>query len=1320
MYTVPKWNELLCFILLSTSAAYAQKTIALRSVPLDSIHDAAWDATRSRVWIAAGSSVYGFDADGARIESSFATGAVDRIAVSDDGKYLYAGSRTWNSLLRRYQLETGAQDLELFAGQVAAVAVIPGQPESFIVAKAYTSGVALYDRAIQRGSALPISIAELHVRRSDGAIFGLGTGAVYQFEAGSQGLTIRRTMPVASSFSFESRPVWTDQFLVDRNGAVFDLNAGTTLGRVATNGGCTMAAGGAVYTAEPEADNRLVRYSLETFRAESAVRVTGTPSAYSACTQRAVGLALPGQIALLGAGVTLVQMGSDWDAISLSGPPEPQTDASGIVHLRIAAKGIAYDTVRGILWASVAGTGGELGNTVASIDPATGRVTGSVIAASEPGAISIASDAGRMFVISEGSPIIASIDLEKRERTSTFTVHDDGNFEPESIAAVPDKPETVLVIRKPAGVAYASSIAVYDSGVRRQKTAGNHVLGSGIGSPEQPYYTDLFPGDSPRTFYALGSELTSAGGHAVGRLHVDDDGVRLDARLQPLELGETGYYGMRASRIVFDGDSVFTAGGEWRSADLTVLHGSFAIQQSYATSGAPVAFTDRNQVAYLHKAGLKHSAALTLFDLSALRPLATIPMPMTVRAAVRAGAATVAVLAGDEILLVRLSMLTPWPSYSMSPQGTGTTGLRRLDVPLNAIAGTPDGSKLLLALTSTAGELGNRLVLYDAAAGRIEKSVYAGSEPEMLVSLREGKSAYSFLRGENRIARVDLESGARDLVFATDPEGGQKQYPAYHMAAAPDGALAVSYYGGGIAVFDNGVPRPVVDANREGTGAFLPSTYYLEFDGSGSILYALETHWSSSGFKRCAVSADGVRWLSSMDGLIGGTPSYSGGLLYTTSGSIVDAERSRRVGQFPASSDVIVPDAAAGRLYGVSGSVVQVFDIATRSLIGSTYLPTTYAVTPRSIVRFGSDGLAILTGDVFTGQTSLYLLNISSIRMLTSAMTTAQPALPRTPGVTVVDLAAEDLAYDVARDLLYVTTPNREARNGDKITAIDPSTGKVTGSWPAGRNPRLLAISEDSSQLFFSGGAVANEVLSGYSVASEMIRTWYPVSGEFGQVFPARPAGSDFSYAFSSLSPITGSPASVAVIEELHESSGAWYITFGANSLRVYDNGVAREVSPEMNTFFCSQMVQGSVASRLYCSGSGLMYRLDVDASGVRVLDSFRLLPGPGSFGPMVFHDGRIYTSTGLVIEPESKWTVKRVDAFGPVAVMGGRVYWLDPGYPTPLNGKVILRSFDVVTLQPQATREINVSAPATGRLIPCGGDRLAFQAGNEIYIVHP
>jgi hypothetical protein len=72
----------------------------------------------------------------------------------------------------------------------------------------------------------------------------------------------------------------------------------------------------------------------------------------------------------------------------------------------------------------------------------------------------------------------------------------------------------------------------------------------------------------------------------------------------------------------------------------------------------------------------------------------------------------------------------------------------------------------------------------------------------------------------------------------------------------------------------------------------------------------------------------------------------------------------------------------------------------------------------------------------------------------------------------------------------------------------------------------------------------------------------------------------------------------------------------------------------------------------------------------------------------MLFSEGRVFTTAGLVIDPESMRVIARVPARGPVAVVGGRVYWLDPGSNDSGPGpgqqlSVTLRAFNSTTLQP-------------------------------------
>jgi uncharacterized protein (TIGR03437 family) len=126
------------------------------------------------------------------------------------------------------------------------------------------------------------------------------------------------------------------------------------------------------------------------------------------------------------------------------------------------------------------------------------------------------------------------------------------------------------------------------------------------------------------------------------------------------------------------------------------------------------------------------------------------------------------------------------------------------------------------------------------------------------------------------------------------------------------------------------------------------------------------------------------------------------------------------------------------------------------------------------------------------------------------------------------------------------------------------------------------------------------------------------------------------------------------------------------------------------------------------------------DSSGVSILSSIPLAAGNGTFTSMLFSGGRIYTSTGLVLDAEAGTAVSSVQAQGPMAVDGNTVYWLDSSASDPSNPSVVLRPYDLATLQPQTSRRINVSATDANRLVPCGEGRLAFRAGQQVYIVYP
>jgi hypothetical protein len=1259
---------------------------------------------------------------------------------------------------------------------------LPGQPQSILIARGSWLGdnylfsiasqdVAVYNDAVPRKGTLSLDVRSFYIqggrgatlsrrisldglraprpiRRSVDPVFGWVPGHAYQFTVSADGVALGRSFLVPVSFSKDSLPTWNGSLLSDRAGTVVDVGTGVPLGRAAMGAsGCALApdwTGDTVLAAQADASRfnppaHLVQYSLDSFRASGTVSVAPTQDFLGACDFASVvgtwgtdGIVIS-SYQHSGGGSNLVFLhASGFDPVTLSAPPDPVVDPSGVVRLAIPANDLAYDASRNLLWASVPGSSGQIGNTVISIDPASGRIIDSIFAGSEPGKLALATDASRLYVISQSVPTVTSVDLNAKQRSQTFSVLDDGNWTPVSVAPVPNQNNSFALVRISADNSTGSNIAIYDGGARRAQAVTNSGL------------TAIYPGNTPDSFYAADLQLYNSGAtHDIARLVTSPLGITTDRKLNALHLGDTSHFGVQSANLVYDNGNLFTTGGEIWTPDAQILQGRFAIpQSSYAAgisvpAGIPVTFPDHSQVAYVYESDLTNTAAITLFDLTTFRPSATLPIPPSptqslpqLLAAVRAGSSTAAIAANGQILLVPLADLQPWPKYPANLQSVGA-GIQRMDLPVNAIAALPGSSKLLLATASAAGDIGNSIVTFNPSNGQIESAVFAGSEPSLIAVTPDGSAVYTTLAGEGRVGRVNLSSSSRDLLFAPDPFGGSTQYSIYDMALGPDGGLALSYYGGGIAIFDNGVPRPLPDSNDQGPFAYDGAYFELAFNGTGTLLYAYDAWWSTFDFKRCAVSTQGVQWLSSANGLTGGHNTgqirYAQGLLYTSTGDVIDLERSRRVGIFgsstPISSSAVAPDPATGKIFFLSGSQILMFDINTRALLGMLTVPIGNTAMPQTLVRFGDEGLALSTKDIWSGKIQIFLTRVSAIPLLPAPVPSPQPSLPVTPGVTVVDLAAQDTAYDPSRNLIYASIPNSEAAQGDQIAAIDPTSGSVKASWAAGLNPRLLSLTDDQSRLYYTLGAATNSFVPGGGLlTSEFLRALDLGASRSGAAFPSRPQFSSSFYSIADIATLPGQPRSVGVIDFLSEVDNTTGIVYGLgpNSLRIYDDGSSRLNFLGPKAFSCAYLTAGATASRLYCSSGSAIARLAADAGGVTLLDSFSLPSGTGNFGHMVFSGGRIYTSTGVIADAEGKSVVGQIQAQGPVAVDGNLVYWLDASGSDPVNPSVVLRSFDSTTLQPVATKKINVTSTDLTRLIPCGQGRVAFRTGHEIYVVNP
>src|SRR5207247_626516 len=122
----------------------------------------------------------------------------------------------------------------------------------------------------------------------------------------------------------------------------------------------------------------------------------------------------------------------------------------------------------------------------------------------------------------------------------------------------------------------------------------------------------------------------------------------------------------------------------------------------------------------------------------------------------------------------------------------------------------------------------------------------------------------------------------------------------------------------GIAIYDNGVPRPVQTPDNA-----LDSRVMIAFGLSPGRLYAYSLYNYQIGFRRLAVDASGVRYVDSSPALreFGFDMTVESGLLYSSSGVVLDPEGLSLVGTYAASpalqfyDTLVVPDSEVGRVY---------------------------------------------------------------------------------------------------------------------------------------------------------------------------------------------------------------------------------------------------------------------------------------------------------------------------------------------------------------------------------------------------------------------
>lgn len=390
--------------------------------------------------------------------------------------------------------------------------------------------------------------------------------------------------------------------------------------------------------------------------------------------------------------------------------------------------------------------------------------------------------------------------------------------------------------------------------------------------------------------------------------------------------------------------------------------------------------------------------------------------PITTRSAAASANLIITAVWGAQIRQSRLTVLNSARTPVYGPQ------IRVLPLLTGDLAYDKTSGKLYASVPSAAGDTGNSLTTINPATGAVGTPVFVGSEPSRLALSGDGQFVYAALDGAAAVRRFDTASGVRGPRFSLGRHSFFGARYVKDMAVLPGNPrsiavsrryLNVSPDYAGIAIFDDGVPRPQTTSDRA-------SGEFLAFGASPARLYG-------SGYPldlfRMTVSASGVVNADQNGGILRGPIKFDSGLLYGSDGKVVNPETLTLQGTFAdiPSESLVVPDGARGKVYvlvresnlpsGAATLALRTYDTRTFRLLDSFPIPDVYG-TAASLTLCGPNRFAfriVRNGwDPLPPMGDVYLIDLSGPAALGSF--TFSPATVRVGSTTVATVTLTGLA----------------------------------------------------------------------------------------------------------------------------------------------------------------------------------------------------------------------------------------------------------------------------------------------------------------------
>lgn len=846
---------------------------------------------------------------------------------------------------------------------------------------------------------------------------------------------------------------------------------------------------------------------------------------------------------------------------------ELQAPVAGITEISLATKDIFYDRFRQTIYASIPSNGGAHANTVVTIDPVTGNIGPAITTGDNPGRLALSGDGRYLYVGIDGTSSIRRLDLQSQTAPTEFSLGNSVLFgyplNAGEIEVLPGQPESVAVSRQASG--NHDGVAIYDNGVRRT----NEVR-------DPPNDVIEFGADAS-TLYGENTINTEFGFH---RLAVNSNGVSAVSTLRNLSGNEAD---MR-----FDNGLMYLNNGFVVDLQAASLRGRFRLPGfGYAVSPD----SGSNRVFFISGADTDQTASLWVYDLQTYLPLGKANIPNLAgfpKRLMQCGAGQIALRTStNQVYLISTSAIIPFTPAPLPSPTVGADSVTKLQLPTNDLIFDQGTQKVYASIPGDVS-YGNSLAPIDPATGNVSQPIFIGSDPTRLAVSDNNQFLYAGLDGASGIRQFTLSSQLAGAQFPLgfDSSSGPLYVNDLEVQPGNPSVLAVARKNKGfspntvdVALFDHGV---------RATNIRDEWIFGITFGGSPSLLYGATIF---GDLESISVSSNGLSLLSSSRNLIGGDIKFDNGLIYSTSGEVLDPATSTLLGTFPVSG-LVVPDSSAGRVYFLqwtnASPTVTIFGFDNQTFLPLEYLTIpNVAGTPGSFIRWGADGLAFRTSG-----SQVYFLRKSSFHPYP---TVAPTFTTRPDGIRKLTLLANDIAYNPADHLMYASVPSAAGSIGNSITSFDPVAGSVGQSIFMGSEPYKISISDTGTTLYTTLGGVPRvrrmdlinmspgpqfslgaDIISGPFYGSELaiapgnpdvvaVSTYRPdilggsgvVLLDHGVVLPNRTGGTSFAVSGTNLFTYNGDTTEFGLRKLALNSQGFSEVNFNTNLINGFGQRIA-------------------------------------------------------------------------------------------------------------------------------------------------------------------